>query len=94
MTPGFTCRHVHLGAPILRAVRDEPLDENDSGWALVCGADHMPEEFMIVDLDRYVSRDMSLVELLDLPPYTVAVRVEQDQPWVIETRGLPLELEN
>lgn len=95
MTPGFTCRHVHAGAPVLRAVRDEPLDSNDSGWALVCGGyDHVDEDYMIVDLDRYVSQDESLVTVMELPPNTVACRAQEHQPWVVEALGIQPEMSN
>lgn len=83
--PGIICRHISLGAAVLRAVRDEPLDENDSGWALACGQDdHLTKDYLIVDLDRYASKDISLVEILALPVNTLAVRANKNQPWVIE----------
>ena len=95
MRPGFICKHVSAGAPILSAVRDEPIDEIDSGWSLLCGRpDHAYEDYLTVNLDRYESRDATLVEVLDLPPYTVCVRTQHGQPWVIETHDLPVEMSN
>ena len=95
MTPGCICKHVSAGASILRAVRDAPTCTNDSGWALVCErVGHVSEDYLLVNLDNYQSRDQSLVDVLDLPRYTVAARTREDLPWVIETRGLPPEMQN
>lgn len=85
MKPGIICCHISTGAPVLRAVRDEPQDENDSGWALACGQDdHITKDYLIVDLDRHASKDETLVEILELPVNTLAVRAGKDQPWIIE----------
>ena len=95
MTLGFICKHVRAGASILRAVHDRPRDENDTGWALVCArVDHVDADYLIVDLDGFQSRDPSLVEVLDLPLYTVAARNREDKPWVIEARGLSPQMQN
>lgn len=34
----MVCVHVARGAPILRAIRDEPLEEADSGWQFLCNS--------------------------------------------------------
>lgn len=93
MTPGCICKHVSAGASILRAVRDALTCTNDSGSALVCDrVGHVTADYLVVNLDNYYSRDQSLVDVLDLPPYTA--RTSEDLPWVIETRGLPPEMQN
>ena len=95
MTPGCICKHVSAGASILRAVRDMPTITNDSGWSLVCHrVDHVSADYLTVNLDTYQSHDLSLADVLELPPYTVAARTRADRPWVIETRGLPPEMQN
>lgn len=85
MMPGFVCRHVSAGAPVLRAVHDEPLDADDSGWSLTCGRDaHQTEDYLIVNLERYAASDESVRTVLASPVNTLAYRSRQDQPWVVE----------
>ncbi len=85
MMPGFICSHVSAGAPILYASHDEPIDEDDSGWQLMCGAeDHVTADFLVVNVERYATLDETLRDLLSLPVNTTALRVGKDQPWVIE----------
>lgn len=85
MMPGFTCCHVSAGAPVLRALHDEPLDENDSGWSLTCGrSDHATADYRLVNVERLTELDRSLESVLALPVNTLAHRSGKDQPWVIE----------
>lgn len=85
MTPGFICRHVSAGAPVLRAVRDTPLDDDDSGWCCTCGQDdHETADYLLVNLDRYVMADRSLKAVLDSAINTIAERATCEHPWVIE----------
>lgn len=85
MMPGFTCCHVSAGDPVLRALHDEPLDEDDSGWSLTCGrSDHATTDYRLVNVERLTELDRSLESVFALPVNTLAHRSGKDQPWVIE----------
>ncbi len=66
----IVCIHVATRrSPILRATRDEPLEEADSGWQFLCGASgHAASDAQVWRLDEVVAYDPSVRELLDEPP--------------------------
>ncbi|MBL9008565.1 MAG: DUF2185 domain-containing protein [Myxococcales bacterium] len=79
----IVCEHIaEAGCPILRALRDEPVVDEDSGWQFTCGADgHTDETGRVWSLSEVISHDDSLADLIQLPVGTSAVRARQDSPW-------------
>ncbi len=78
------CSHVVKGAPILRAVCDEPAFPEDSGWQFLCGvAPEEPEEGVQIWLvDEVIQKDPTLEKWLHLPPESTLVRTP-DSDWRI-----------
>jgi hypothetical protein len=82
----IVCKHVASQEfPILRAVRDEPTIEEDSGWQFLCNSGAKE--------DHSTARTCGIFEVLDLEPSlkmyinepvgTVLVRANKDKPWVM-----------
>ena len=84
----FICIHTSkMQEPILMAVRDEPIDEEDSGWVFSClREDHVNEDWQLVLPNRYFAADPSLRDLLTMPVGYIAVRQAPDQPWDLRPR--------
>jgi len=75
---------------VLRAVRDTPLDDDDSGRCFACGQDgHETEDYLLVNLDRYARADQNLKDVLGSAINTVSRRDAIGQPWIIEEVAAP-----
>ena len=80
----IVCPHVAAGEPIFRAVRDEPLDAQDSGWQFICEAgDHEDETAAKVwSLETLLRREPSLQGLMSAPPGTTLERRGRTGEWI------------
>jgi hypothetical protein len=81
----IVCVHIAQGAPILRAIRDEPLDEADSGWQFVCdsGEEEREAEAQVWALKNVVKDDDALASFVERPVGTVLRRLSQRDPWML-----------
>lgn len=82
----IVCGHVARGAAILHAVRDEPLEERDSGWQFLCGAENEDSRdgkvWTVVQVLRKVPEFLPHIEA----PYgTTVSRDHAHAPWRILT---------
>lgn len=80
------CSHIiRNGFPILRAQRDEPLDEIDSGWQFLCniGHDEATEGAQIWSIKSVIKYEPSLQGMLDQPIGTILDRKNIKSPWII-----------
>lgn len=82
----IVCAHVAAdGDPILLAVRDEPVSEDDSGWQFLCGREHTDtDEVHVWALQEVLELEPSLAPHLALRAGTVISRDEVDEPWAVE----------
>jgi len=79
----IVCSHIAAGAHILRAVRDAPEVDEDSGWQFLCGG---PEE---EDLDKakvwlvseILAMEPSLAPYINLSPRLVLTRENIEGAW-------------
>lgn len=69
--------------PPLRAVRDEPIDNVDSGWQVLCnsGAEERVEEAKLWAVEEVVALAPGLSPFLHLPAGTVVVRESEASAW-------------
>jgi hypothetical protein len=83
----IVCSHVARDhAPILRAVRDEPEMDEDSGWQFLCDKNNENSDEAQVWLVCEVLEDHpSLSEIIESPPGTIATRLHESEPWQITT---------
>jgi len=82
----IVCDHVALfDEPILRAVRDEPLEEVDSGWQFLCGGDSHSTNAKIWAVHEVLSREPTLAPFIDLPPGTSLWRESAQDEWNVES---------
>jgi hypothetical protein len=82
----IVCGHVASGRfPILRAKRDEPLNEVDSGWQFLCdsGLEEREEDAKVWSINDVLRFDPSIRGILVFPPGTLFVRKDKESPWVI-----------
>ncbi len=77
------CPHVVAGAPILYVVRDEPTDEVDSGWQLLCGTrdEDSIEGAQIWAVQDALSKDNTLAEIIQYPIGTHLLRAAIGDEW-------------
>ena len=79
------CNHVFDGAPILAALRDAPLDSDDSGWQFHCNKvnhnDDGPEVAKVISIEQIIDFDESLQKILTLPIGTVLRRKSSTDLW-------------
>ncbi len=82
----IVCSHVASGkCPILRAVRDDPVAAEDSGWQFRCAVTEDDPEFAKVWLVcEILNLDPSLAPFIDCPPGTVLARANSSSPWEID----------
>lgn len=70
--------------PILLAVRDQPIGEDDSGWQFLCGREHAEtDEAHVWALQEVLELEPSLAPHLELRPGTLLSREEVDEPWMV-----------
>lgn len=85
----IVCSHIASRTyPILRAVRDEPEMDEDSGWQFLCcsGEDENPDEAQVWLVAEVIDFDPTLAAIVDLVPGTVATRKTATEPWEIFSR--------
>ena len=76
-TATFTTRHVLDGSrPIAEVYHD-----HDGDWQFMCGTTTATEDAKLVCFGCMVERDLSLVELADLPAGWMAYRQTPDDAW-------------
>lgn len=80
----FVCEHVaELGYPVLRAKRDEPISDEDTGWQFLCNR-HKPEKRPLIwALEEIIAHDASLEEYVDCPAGTEISRLEKNSVWQV-----------
>lgn len=80
------CSHIVLNSlAILRAVRDEPVMDEDSGWQFVCDSSlqddsDLAKVWLIYEVLNY---EPSLSEFIRLPPGTLLTREDANSEWVV-----------
>ena len=78
------CSHVSSRThPILRAVRDEPEMDEDSGWQFLCGSGEEEDAFkaQVWLVSEIIEFDPTLKAIIDASPGTVATRKAANEPW-------------
>jgi hypothetical protein len=84
------CAHVaSRELPILLAVRDDPVEEADSGWQCLCdsGRHEDPAEAKVWAVDEVLKLEPSLASYIDLQPGTRVVRSSAHAPWQLVSCG-------
>lgn len=79
------CEHVASRKnPILRAVRDDPQDPDDSGWQFLCAscATEDPSAAQVWLVDEVLFEEPSLDEYIDSPAGTRLERKSSASPWI------------
>lgn len=79
------CSHVAIeGHPILRALRDEPIAPEFSGWQFTCGLyDHDDASTGRVWLvDEIIELEPTLRPFIDCPPGTGLSRSSPNDAWI------------
>jgi hypothetical protein len=80
------CSHVAMGKlPILRAIRDEPVEATDSGWQFLCDTEQNENESeaQIWALFEVCEHTPSLKPYLDLHPRAVIYREDEHSSWKV-----------
>ena len=79
----IVCAHVAAGEPMLRAIRDNPMDPDDSGWQFLCdsGEDKRIEDAQIWSVTQVVERDPSLLPFINSPVGTTMARTDVNSEW-------------
>ena len=78
----IVCEHVALNhAPILVAIRDEPVDAADSGWQFSCGRYESEPNVKIWAVSEVVDEDPSLRPHIGAPAGTVLTRKSANATW-------------
>lgn len=69
--------------PILRARKDHPLDDADSGWQFLCysGIDENEDDAQVWAIDSVLRLEPSLRPFLDMPAGTVLERSTGGSTW-------------
>jgi hypothetical protein len=91
-TAAVVCREVAIDhAPILYAVRSQPVEPADSGWQFLCGArEEDPGEAQVWAVHEVLEYDRSIEPLIEKPPGTVLWRDSASDRWQVgydEARG-------
>ena len=82
----IVCSHVALeNKGILRAVRDEPTESEDSGWQFTCAETKHDDSdnAQVWLIHEVLERDPSLEAFIHYPPGTVLVRKYINSTWVL-----------
>ncbi len=78
----FVCSEVAGGAAILLAVRDPAIDEVDTGWQFLCGAnEHVKAQ--IWALHEVLELDPSLEPFIEFPVGTTIKRKSAGEQWEV-----------
>ncbi len=83
----IVCVHVaHEHLPILRATRDEPLEEVDSGWQFLCGTARDtgdPSTGKVWAVYEVLELEPSLRPFIEYPAGTVLTREYANGGWTV-----------
>jgi Uncharacterized protein conserved in bacteria len=82
----IVCEHIAKeGYPILRAIKDEPLDSADSGWQFLCNSVEFEDEdtAQVWGIDEVLEVEPSLADLIEEPPGTKLIRESENDQWKI-----------
>lgn len=80
------CSHVAKdNLPILRAIRTEPVEPEDSGWQFVCGCveEEDDAEAEVWSINHVLENEPTLAQLLKHPIGTVLQRSDERSSWEI-----------
>jgi len=80
----IVCSHVAVdGDAILRAMRNEPIQAEDSGWQFMCGRrEHDDEDdAQVWSISHVLREERTLQDLLNEPAGTTWVRKKITAPW-------------
>jgi len=83
----IVCSHIaQHKCPILRAVRTEPLEPEDSGWQFLCssGREENDIEAQVWLVNEVLGFDPSLSALINSPVGSKFSRSDKDAKWVEE----------
>lgn len=82
----IVCSHIAKEAyPILRAIRTEPLEPEDSGWQFLCnsGRDEIETEAQVWLVEEVLGIEGSLSAFLDCEVGTEITRDSLNSAWVV-----------
>jgi hypothetical protein len=80
----IVCEHVSNGnSQILRGVRDEPLDSEDSGWQFSCGRDiiESEDEASVWSIKEILDENPELISYINSPSGTIIFRELSSRIW-------------
>lgn len=80
----IVCYHVAVqGLPILWAIKDEPVDADDSGWQFLCnsGRDEDQSEAQVWSLSEVCEHTPSVEGLLKSEIVANYFRKDEQSPW-------------
>jgi hypothetical protein len=79
----IVCEHVANGCPILRAVKDEPLEPADSGWQFVCnsGVRENEETAKVWAVHEVLEVEPTLAAFIEKPAGTILERKSANASW-------------
>lgn len=71
------------GLPILRAIRTEPLEPEDSGWQFLCnsGKDENENEAQVWLVSEVLGLEPSLSKFIKAPVGTMVSRLDGNSRW-------------
>ncbi len=81
----IVCSHVaEDGYPILLAIRDEPLDRDDSGWQFLCNSGETEDEGLaqVWALGEVLEAEATLKNIISQPPGSRFERNDTNSPWI------------
>lgn len=85
MLVGLVCCHVSEGVPPLMVARQEPQDQQDSGWSVGCDQEHDLSEWLTADVERFFS-GVDLWRLrATMQEGQLANRATEQAPWVVQS---------
>lgn len=80
----IVCTHVAVGRyPILRAVRDEPVDPADSGWQFLCNSGKVEneKEAQVWSVSEVLDLEPTLSQFINSPVGTILFRHNEKSQW-------------
>ncbi len=83
----IVCSHIAKeNLPVLRAVRDEPIESTDSGWQFTCGINEHedPDTGLVWLVEEVLDFDQSLRPFIEMPVGTVLTRSDVESSWTVE----------
>jgi hypothetical protein len=85
MSAVILCSHVFEGThPILRAVRDEPTDERDSGWQVLCNVhEHHDDDGKLCSVSNLIKLEPTLEDFVNVTHEVTLVRHDEHSDWAM-----------